>query len=929
MRTFSVRSLFFFLMIMLSLIGSHWAEAADSFTPLSVKLTVDEPAGLARTQEPVTTGIPLPKNANIFDSNTLRIVGADGVTTIPAQFQVISRWDGLISDTTKPIKWVLVDFQADVVANATATYYLKDGGTGTAMSGITTTATAGQFSISTGAATITINRNNFNLFDTVNLGGGNIVSNPANDGFVFTDKNGNQYNASKITPLDSSVETYGPIHTVVTLHGKLSNGTATLKGGDASKYLDPEVNYQYADTAQNYEMEYRTRIHFYKNKSYVIVENTLINDGNGFPGFSSGEDNNIYIKSLSINTTVNLGASRQISFQGYTDTTSNLNDSYKFSQGHSMVSTSNEGKNFSFSSTKNSGAVGTNGTRAAGYADFGDGSNGVTVAMKYFWQQYPKAFRITGNAISADLLPDIGANHFMRGGWYITNELLYNFHTGSYASSGTANLVTAFQNNLSVRADPAWFADTQSFGLVAPAGLVNSDGSIQDAMNRFEQLQRIKYNAAESSNNESINTYKENRTMFGTNPSDRAWYGWDTFGSIRKGFNSTVGFIPPWQSGMQYDWPFSMLLHYLRTGNRGFYDLWSEMVNHTTSLDLNHGTLPGIWPWLKYMAFFEDGGPHATPNVYAGLDDQNQGFCLSYLITGKQRFLEACKGSADSGWTYWNGYQSTAPDYIKSELRFYGWNILRQLSYYKVSGDATYLNQALTIFTNGILIAEAQSPPPNGIGSNGKGYVYDPLGSGDCNPGGVGGGVRILMEGYITDPLVELHRLTQNTSVLAFLQRMLNFVKNSTFVGGTTNSSGNYLPYQTPYCYNPATGAREFRDIQPIYNYFFASGYAYLYAITQDPIYLDFSRNLFKDSVFYWDQPSNTYINPTSKTPIYLSYEPQTSKQHGWIGRFHQGYLSMEYQLQKNGGTLPAWYPFSPPATGVATNPPSPPTRLR
>ncbi|MBI3812624.1 MAG: hypothetical protein HY283_10570 [Nitrospirae bacterium] len=926
------------LMGALLLFGSNPAWAAS---PISVKLTVTEPAGISRTQEPVTLGIPIGQSYNVMDVASLRITAADGTTSLPAQFTVLSRWGGLATDTTKPINWVQTDFEADVPASTSATFYLKNDGS-YAPTGMAAT-TSSAFTVNTGAATFTISRTAFNLFDQVNLGGGMIISSPANDGFVYTDKNGTSFYASKGSVLDSSVEMDGPIQTIVMVHGKLSSGSANLKGGDASTYLGG------SDTAQNYDLEYRVRFHFYKSKSYVIAENTLINDGNGFIGTWSSTcpncNNSLYAQSMTLNTTLSIGSSHQITFQGYGDTTTSSTDSYQFLQAHSVASLTSETPNFSYSSTKNGGAGGTGGTRAVGYADLGDGSNGVTVAVKYFWQLYPKGFRINNTTLSADLLPQTGSNHFVRGGWHVTNELLYNFHTGSFSSSGAAATVSAYQSPVDARFDPNWFADTQAWGLDAPAGLTMPTPDLVNALNRWEQLQRAKVDATQSSNGASITTFRENRMLLGSaNTWDHAWYGWDAFGDRRwKFFSSACSGAgcnltnTPYLSGVQYDWPFSLLLHYLRTGNRGFYDMWMDMSNHNVGFAVQYGGhLSGEAGWFPNQVYWEDGGPFSTTSTYTGLMEQNQGFCLSYLYTGNKRFLDACKAMADEGWTYWTSYESTAPNYIKSELRIAGWNIFRQLNYYKVSGDATYLNQALTIFTNGLLATEQSAAPPTGIGSNGQGYVYDDLAVRDCTTQDATTGVityqvRVLMLGYITDPLTELHRLSGSQAVLDFLTRMLNFVQTTPYVGGVTDSSGNYLPNQTPYCYNPATGSRQFRDIQVIYNYFFAGGYSYLYATTRNSTHLNFARSLFKDSVFYWEAVSNTYVNPTSLTPVYLGYEPQTSKQQGWTGRFHQGYLSMEYQMQKNGGVLPSWYPGTPPVpvSSGDTTPPAPPTGLK
>ncbi|MEO1451785.1 MAG: hypothetical protein AAFV07_19805, partial [Bacteroidota bacterium] len=83
-------------------------------TPVSV--FVSEPAGINRSEEPVTLGIPFEKGA----LNTLDNLGIQSVSgqDIPAQFDVMARWrDG-------SIRWVKTNFQTDVQASQIATYRL-------------------------------------------------------------------------------------------------------------------------------------------------------------------------------------------------------------------------------------------------------------------------------------------------------------------------------------------------------------------------------------------------------------------------------------------------------------------------------------------------------------------------------------------------------------------------------------------------------------------------------------------------------------------------------------------------------------------------------------------------------------------------------------------------------------------------------------
>ncbi len=94
---------------------------ADS--SLNVPLKVSNPLDIDRYKEPVTIGIPVPQELNIANTHNLRVTTSDSQATVHAQFRILSRW-GELADKTRPIRWVLVDFQADVSAKGKAVYYL-------------------------------------------------------------------------------------------------------------------------------------------------------------------------------------------------------------------------------------------------------------------------------------------------------------------------------------------------------------------------------------------------------------------------------------------------------------------------------------------------------------------------------------------------------------------------------------------------------------------------------------------------------------------------------------------------------------------------------------------------------------------------------------------------------------------------------------
>lgn len=70
---------------------------------------LDVPLTISR--RPATAGVPLAETANVRDVARVALVDAAN-KPVPAQFRVMARWRGLVSDTNRPIKWLLVDTDA-------------------------------------------------------------------------------------------------------------------------------------------------------------------------------------------------------------------------------------------------------------------------------------------------------------------------------------------------------------------------------------------------------------------------------------------------------------------------------------------------------------------------------------------------------------------------------------------------------------------------------------------------------------------------------------------------------------------------------------------------------------------------------------------------------------------------------------------------
>lgn len=92
-----------------------------------VPLTVRETAGVARSGEVIRSGIPFPRSLGLTDPRRFAVVDPDG-RPVPADFQVLARWNAGLEDERAPVQWVLAIFPATVGAKKQAVYSLVTDG---------------------------------------------------------------------------------------------------------------------------------------------------------------------------------------------------------------------------------------------------------------------------------------------------------------------------------------------------------------------------------------------------------------------------------------------------------------------------------------------------------------------------------------------------------------------------------------------------------------------------------------------------------------------------------------------------------------------------------------------------------------------------------------------------------------------------------
>lgn len=143
--------------------------------PAQLLLTIRETAGIARSGEVVRSGVPLPRSLNVRDPATLTLVDGSG-SPVPAEFEVLARWDAGLSDGSAPIQWLLVTVAATVPANGSASFrVVTDGSAGAnpaPTTPLTLTQSGNRVTVNTGAATFTLGGSASALFDEVRLASG-------------------------------------------------------------------------------------------------------------------------------------------------------------------------------------------------------------------------------------------------------------------------------------------------------------------------------------------------------------------------------------------------------------------------------------------------------------------------------------------------------------------------------------------------------------------------------------------------------------------------------------------------------------------------------------------------------------------------------------------------------------------------------------
>lgn len=537
-----------------------WAELPQSFA-------VKNPLSFERPQTPVSWSIPFAVSDNLTDVQDLEIV--QGNQVVPAQFTVLSRWGGTRDDISRPVRWVLADVQTHLPASTELdfTVRLANAGTDDSDAGDSGSSFSSPLTVlsddpqsmvvNTGNARFRIDKQNFAIWQLVEQDSEWLVS----KGLSGISVNGNITNPGvTLTPEHSGANRLSFL-----LVGELANG-----------------------------LDFTARLHLFRNLSEFHIEFRLENNNPvemgefGQPAaFDLTSGNSIIFDDISLVFSGDGSRDFQVA-QNELPVSSGV-----YQQNLSLVQTSSGLENWDALMTEAPRQqAGAGQQRAQFVLDEQSGNsanqlrgwfraNGITLAVRKFWQNYPKAFRAAGNDLFLGLFPgEFAQDHVLRPGEYKTHTLFADFSASSDANASRAE---SFLQRPRFSLDIDALAQSRAAGVMASRswtlGEENSTGLFTD----YEQgidFQMIPSTRPEYFTQEPFRSLPESIAEFN-------FYGWSDFGDLPLDFEISADQVAgPY--GYKYDGLRGTIYQALRTDEQTWWELAEYGSLHTSDIDVHH-----------------------------------------------------------------------------------------------------------------------------------------------------------------------------------------------------------------------------------------------------------------------------------------------------------------------------------------------------
>jgi len=407
---------------------------------------------------PICGGIPLGKG-QLYTIENLELVDSQGVQ-IPAQTKIMATWPD------KSIKWLLLNSIIPVSSQEKNNYYLryaKDIQRQTYQAKLTVEENQNEVTVNTGKLRFTISKRGFCLLNKVWLDKNSDstydeAESLSSQGDMVIVHKGKEYKSSLDKNYSLTIEESGPIRVCLKAQG-------WFVAENGKKFC-----------------QFSTRIYAFEGSSYIKVQHTFV-----YTGYPENKVHYLYkgkrlpenetIDAIYIKTPLNVGENKQFTFAA---------DNKIMQAGLTENTEFLQSKFNSYTITKGANSLGS-GAKLDGWIDVSTQSEGVTLGIKNFWQQYPKGWLLDkekkniityiwpaqAGKLDFKTTPEaLGPDSVARGsafGVAKTHELFFYFHTGDYAASNAKDIAYSLTSDMLVTAAPQWVADTKVLGRIYPA----------------------------------------------------------------------------------------------------------------------------------------------------------------------------------------------------------------------------------------------------------------------------------------------------------------------------------------------------------------------------------------------------------------------------------------------------------------------------
>ncbi len=350
-----------------------------------VPLSVADHSGSSRSDEGITTGIPIPQSANITDVRKLMVTRATGEScargiTIDSMLHVVARWSGAPNDVSKPIKWIWVELIGDVEGNGKSTYCLTDRiGPDPGTTAVKVTEDRTFIVVATGAMTFRVRKDYFNFLDTVEVRGTPLVGSSRDNKWAVT-AGGVAYDTTARDKTYSAIVEYPAVSQDENSSGEPVRAQIRLSG-------------RFTSASGQQALQYQVRLSAYAKGTSIVM----------YPTITFTEDCFAF-KPTSIVLT--LGAQLKDSLTYSLGTPSGHKSAQYLPTDRILLVQHDHGTHEDGYTISKNGAGIESGTQAPGWIDINDGSSGITAWVRDFWQNYPMALEADGKALKIHMWPD-------------------------------------------------------------------------------------------------------------------------------------------------------------------------------------------------------------------------------------------------------------------------------------------------------------------------------------------------------------------------------------------------------------------------------------------------------------------------------------------------------------------------------------------